>query len=140
MKRRVILVFLSTTMLATAVGATDYQVELSVELVKPANRDYLNIESCQAPGEEELQLSWSLDSSPLWVGAQDGDIFLAADDTCSSALVEIGKSASEGLDVSISEGQTSGQYPETGDTLLLSDVVGLDCNGSEERDYYLCIR
>lgn len=140
MRIRVIPVVFLATMLAGIAGATDYQVEVSVELVKPSGRDYLNIESCQAPGEEELELSWSLDSSPLWVGAQDGDIFLAADDTCSSALVEIGKSSSEGLDVSISEGQTSGQYPEVGDTLLLSDITGLDCNGSDERDYYFCIR
>jgi hypothetical protein len=86
------------------------------------------------------KFSGDTSANPLWIDSQNADVFLAADNTCSSAQVEIGKAAGQGVDVSISVGQTQGSFPQSGEKLLLSQVTGLDCNSQAERDYYFCIK
>jgi hypothetical protein len=121
--------------------ATELSVDLTVNLVKPSNQTYLNIESCTAADETELEISWTAQEADIiWSGGQDADVFLASDESCSSALVEIGKKAGEGVDVTISEGQASGNFPLSSDDLFLSDVTGLDCATENEHDYYFCIK
>jgi len=134
------LIFLALLFAGLVARATDYPVQLSVELVKPSGQSYLNLESCQNPQEVELEISWKLTANPLWIDTQNADIFLAADNTCSSAQVEIGKAAGQGVDTTIRVGQTQGSFPQSGDKLLLSQVTGLDCNSQSERDYYFCIK
>jgi len=138
-----ILVFLATMVWALPARAENLEIPLEVNLVKPSNQSFLNIESCEAPGEVELEISWSIDSANLywWTGTQEGDVFLAADDTCASSKVEIGKASSDGVDVDISQDQTSGQYPvDSEDILTLADIEGLACGSDTESDYYFCIK
>jgi hypothetical protein len=53
--------------------------------------------------------------------------------------VEIGDVAGT-ADTTVTEGQTSGDFPASGDTLTLADITGLSCSASTETDYYLCLK
>jgi len=139
--KRLILLAVFLVALVNPALAYDYDQDLNISLVKPSSQAYLNIESCATPEEIELEISWNLpDGSYTWLGEQDADVFLAIDENCSSAEVEIGKVVDKGVDVTISEGQTSGSFPLSGDELFLSDVTGLDCATENEHDYYFCIK
>jgi len=141
MKRWIIIIGVLAAAWTLPARATEYSVDLDVSLVKPSNQAYLNLESCATPAEIELEISWTIEeANAIWIGGQNADVFLASDNTCSSALVEVGKVSGTGVDVSISEAQISGGFPLTGDELFLSDVTGLDCATENEHDYYFCIK
>lgn len=107
-----------------------------------APENHIHTEDCQNPDNVWMSISWNAsDVTMPWIGEVEADVFLATSDTCESVAVEIGEARDAGVDVTISQGVLSGQYPESGDEeLYLTDITELDCSAQTEEDYYFCIR
>jgi fibronectin type III domain protein len=125
---------------AQSAQAGDIEIPLEVSLVRPSLQSYINIDDCAIADEFELEISWSYDGVDVWEGSQEADVFLATTDDCTSAAVEIGHAAADGVDIDIADGATSGSFPASDDELFLSDVTGLSCSTETENDYYFCIK
>jgi hypothetical protein len=138
MKRRLFIAI--ALVLTTQESMADVPIDVTVNLKSPGQA-YINLADCETPDEVDLAISWQVPEGTDMGGIDhEADVFLSTGETCSSVAVEIGNTAEEGGDVTVSANLYAGDFPLQGDELTLTDVTELDCGSGIEEDYYFCIR